>query len=72
MLKRSLFGNTNQVLGGDWRKAHFKFHDPFSDLAFALQVEKVTTGLVISSSLSHADLCFLVDACVKSNVEINM
>ncbi|XP_021014731.2 inactive ubiquitin carboxyl-terminal hydrolase MINDY-4B [Mus caroli] len=40
MLKRSLFGNTNQVLGGDWRKAHFNFHDPFSDLAFALQVKK--------------------------------
>ncbi|XP_052034688.1 inactive ubiquitin carboxyl-terminal hydrolase MINDY-4B [Apodemus sylvaticus] len=40
MLQRSLFGNLNQVLGGDWRKAHFKFHDPFSDLAFALQVEK--------------------------------
>ncbi|XP_063138966.1 inactive ubiquitin carboxyl-terminal hydrolase MINDY-4B isoform X2 [Rattus norvegicus] len=40
MLQRSLFGNTNQVLGSDWRKAHFKFHDPFSDLAFALQVEK--------------------------------
>ncbi|XP_051012858.1 inactive ubiquitin carboxyl-terminal hydrolase MINDY-4B [Acomys russatus] len=40
MLQRSLFGNTNQVLSSDWRKAHFKFHDPFSDLAFALQVEK--------------------------------
>ncbi|XP_028619507.1 inactive ubiquitin carboxyl-terminal hydrolase MINDY-4B [Grammomys surdaster] len=40
MLQKSIFGNMNQVLGGDWRKAHFKFHDPFSDLAFALQVEK--------------------------------
>ncbi|OBS79647.1 hypothetical protein A6R68_22151, partial [Neotoma lepida] len=40
MLQRSLFGNTVDVLGSDWRKAHFKFHRPFSDLAFALQVEK--------------------------------
>ncbi|KAM7331230.1 hypothetical protein ACRRTK_010419 [Alexandromys fortis] len=40
MLQRSLFGNTVHVLGSDWRKAHFKFHRPFSDLAFALQVEK--------------------------------
>ncbi|XP_060234330.1 inactive ubiquitin carboxyl-terminal hydrolase MINDY-4B [Meriones unguiculatus] len=40
MLQKSLFGDTNQVLSSDWRKAHFKFHDPFSDLAFALQVEK--------------------------------
>nr|XP_048280812.1 inactive ubiquitin carboxyl-terminal hydrolase MINDY-4B [Myodes glareolus] len=40
MLQRSLFGNAIHVLGSDWRKAHFKFHHPFSDLAFALQVEK--------------------------------
>ncbi|XP_028738006.1 inactive ubiquitin carboxyl-terminal hydrolase MINDY-4B [Peromyscus leucopus] len=40
MLQRSLFGNTVDVLGRDWRRAHFKFHRPFSDLAFALQVEK--------------------------------
>ncbi|EGV96693.1 Citrate synthase, mitochondrial [Cricetulus griseus] len=40
VLQRSLFGNTTHVLGSDWRKAHFKFHSPFSDLAFALQVEK--------------------------------
>ncbi|XP_040611138.1 inactive ubiquitin carboxyl-terminal hydrolase MINDY-4B [Mesocricetus auratus] len=40
MLQRSLFGNTVHVLGSVWRKAHFKFHSPFSDLAFALQVEK--------------------------------
>ncbi|XP_026634697.1 inactive ubiquitin carboxyl-terminal hydrolase MINDY-4B [Microtus ochrogaster] len=40
MLQRSLFENTVHDLGSDWRKAHFKFHRPFSDLAFALQVEK--------------------------------
>ncbi|CAH6779093.1 Mindy4b-ps [Phodopus roborovskii] len=40
MLRRILFGNTVHVLGSDWKKAHFKFHGPFSDLAFALQVEK--------------------------------
>ncbi|XP_029425270.1 inactive ubiquitin carboxyl-terminal hydrolase MINDY-4B [Nannospalax galili] len=40
MLRHSLFGNTVPVLSSDWRKAHFKFHAPFSDLAFALEVEK--------------------------------
>ncbi|KAL1777966.1 hypothetical protein HispidOSU_017555 [Sigmodon hispidus] len=40
MLQRSLFGNTVYVLGSNWRKAHFEFQRPFSDLAFALQVEK--------------------------------
>lgn len=60
MLQRSLFGNTVHVLGSDWRKAHFKFHRPFSDLAFALQVEKVTAG---DSWLSHFQ--FLISSCLS-------
>ncbi|KAM5292433.1 inactive ubiquitin carboxyl-terminal hydrolase MINDY-4B [Ctenodactylus gundi] len=39
-LRHVLFGNTDQVFSSDWKKAHFKFNDPFSDLAFALKVEK--------------------------------
>ncbi|KAM6160996.1 inactive ubiquitin carboxyl-terminal hydrolase MINDY-4B [Erethizon dorsatum] len=39
-LRQSLFGNTTHVFSCDWKKAHFKFHDPFSDLASALEVEK--------------------------------
>ncbi|KAK7809768.1 hypothetical protein U0070_002557 [Myodes glareolus] len=63
MLQRSLFGNAVHVLGSDWRKAHFKFHRPFSDLAFALQVEKVTAGSAISSCQSPlASLCFVMGA----------
>ncbi|XP_053456175.1 inactive ubiquitin carboxyl-terminal hydrolase MINDY-4B [Nycticebus coucang] len=39
-LRRVLFGNTVYVFNYNWRKAHFKFHDPFSELAFALEVGK--------------------------------
>ncbi|XP_031532782.2 inactive ubiquitin carboxyl-terminal hydrolase MINDY-4B [Vicugna pacos] len=39
-LRQSLFGNTVQVFSCDWTKAYFRFHDPFSDLAFALEVGK--------------------------------
>ncbi|XP_077915265.1 inactive ubiquitin carboxyl-terminal hydrolase MINDY-4B [Halichoerus grypus] len=39
-LRQSLFGNALHVFSYDWKKAYFRFHDPFSDLAFALEVEK--------------------------------
>ncbi|XP_023559855.1 inactive ubiquitin carboxyl-terminal hydrolase MINDY-4B [Octodon degus] len=39
-LRQSLFGNTSHVFSWDWRKARFKIHDPFSDLASILEVEK--------------------------------
>ncbi|ELR49755.1 Protein FAM188B2, partial [Bos mutus] len=39
-LRQTLFGNTIQVFSSDWTKAYFQFHEPFSDLAFALQVGK--------------------------------
>ncbi|KAI4578908.1 hypothetical protein MJG53_000785 [Ovis ammon polii x Ovis aries] len=39
-LRQTLFGNTIQVFSSDWTKAYFQFHEPFSDLAFTLQVGK--------------------------------
>uniref|UniRef100_A0A8D2BBJ7 MINDY family member 4B n=1 Tax=Sciurus vulgaris TaxID=55149 RepID=A0A8D2BBJ7_SCIVU len=39
-LQQSLFGNTAHVFSHDWKRAHFQFRSPFSDLAFALEVEK--------------------------------
>ncbi|KAF7481405.1 Hypothetical predicted protein [Marmota monax] len=39
-LRQSLFGNTVHIFSYDWNKAYFKFHSPFSDLAFALEVAK--------------------------------
>ncbi|XP_023411192.2 inactive ubiquitin carboxyl-terminal hydrolase MINDY-4B [Loxodonta africana] len=39
-LRQSLFGNTAHIFSYDWKKAYFKFREPFSDLAFALEVGK--------------------------------
>nr|XP_040125935.1 inactive ubiquitin carboxyl-terminal hydrolase MINDY-4B [Ictidomys tridecemlineatus] len=39
-LRQSLFGNTIHIFSYDWNKAYFKFHSPFSGLAFALEVAK--------------------------------
>ncbi|XP_037680762.1 inactive ubiquitin carboxyl-terminal hydrolase MINDY-4B [Choloepus didactylus] len=39
-LWQSLFGNTVHIFSYDWKKAYFKFHEPFSDLAFVLEVGK--------------------------------
>lgn len=44
-LQQSLFGNTAHVFSHDWKRAHFQFRSPFSDLAFALEVEKVRASL---------------------------
>ncbi|XP_058152384.1 inactive ubiquitin carboxyl-terminal hydrolase MINDY-4B [Dasypus novemcinctus] len=39
-LRQSLFGNTVHIFSSDWKRAYFKFHEPFSDLAFALEMGK--------------------------------
>ncbi|XP_030742834.1 inactive ubiquitin carboxyl-terminal hydrolase MINDY-4B [Echinops telfairi] len=39
-LCQSLFGNPVHVFSADWKKACFRFREPFSDLAFALEVGK--------------------------------
>ncbi|XP_008067950.1 inactive ubiquitin carboxyl-terminal hydrolase MINDY-4B [Carlito syrichta] len=39
-LRQVLFGNVVHVFSYDWKKAYFRFHDPFSDLAFALEMGK--------------------------------
>ncbi|KAK2090503.1 Inactive ubiquitin carboxyl-terminal hydrolase MINDY-4B [Saguinus oedipus] len=44
-LRQILFGNTVRVFSYSWKKAYFRFHDPFSELAFTLEVGKVSTKL---------------------------
>ncbi|XP_016072179.1 PREDICTED: protein FAM188B2 [Miniopterus natalensis] len=39
-LRQSLFGNTVPGFSSDWERACFRFHNPFSDLAFALEAGK--------------------------------
>ncbi|XP_037380539.1 inactive ubiquitin carboxyl-terminal hydrolase MINDY-4B [Talpa occidentalis] len=39
-LRQILFGNTVHVFSCDWKKAHFRFHESFSDLSFTLEIGK--------------------------------
>ncbi|XP_039213903.1 inactive ubiquitin carboxyl-terminal hydrolase MINDY-4B isoform X2 [Crotalus tigris] len=39
-LRRMLFGNTFQVFNYEWKKSYFRFHHPFTDLAYALEMDK--------------------------------
>ncbi|XP_060053066.1 inactive ubiquitin carboxyl-terminal hydrolase MINDY-4B [Erinaceus europaeus] len=39
-LQQSLFESPVHVFSYDWKKAFFSFHDPFSDLAFTLEMGK--------------------------------
>ncbi|KAG8136046.1 hypothetical protein E2320_009024, partial [Naja naja] len=39
-LRRMLFGNTFQVFSYEWKISYFRFHHPFTDLAYALEMDK--------------------------------
>ncbi|XP_075426557.1 inactive ubiquitin carboxyl-terminal hydrolase MINDY-4B-like isoform X2 [Ascaphus truei] len=39
-LRKMLFGNTFHIFNYEWKKSLFKFRDTFSNLAYALEVEK--------------------------------
>ncbi|XP_048017835.1 LOW QUALITY PROTEIN: inactive ubiquitin carboxyl-terminal hydrolase MINDY-4B [Megalobrama amblycephala] len=39
-LRKILFGNTFHIFNYEWKKSFFKFREPFSDLAYALETER--------------------------------
>ncbi|XP_043847816.1 inactive ubiquitin carboxyl-terminal hydrolase MINDY-4B [Dromiciops gliroides] len=39
-IRKILFGNTMHVFNHDWKKSYFKFHEPSSDLSYALEIGK--------------------------------
>ncbi|XP_016145496.1 protein FAM188B-like [Sinocyclocheilus grahami] len=40
-LRNILFGNTFHIFNYEWKKSFFKFREPFSDMAYALETERV-------------------------------
>ncbi|KAI2655898.1 Inactive ubiquitin carboxyl-terminal hydrolase MINDY-4B [Labeo rohita] len=40
-LRKILFGNTFHIFSYEWKKSFFKFREPFSDMAYALETERV-------------------------------
>ncbi|XP_062900884.1 inactive ubiquitin carboxyl-terminal hydrolase MINDY-4B [Mobula hypostoma] len=45
-LRKILFGTTFQVFNYEWRKSHFRFRDPNSDLSYALEAERGGTRCI--------------------------
>ncbi|XP_051874605.1 inactive ubiquitin carboxyl-terminal hydrolase MINDY-4B [Pristis pectinata] len=39
-LRKILFGTTFQLFNYEWKKSHFRFRDPYSDLSYALEAER--------------------------------
>ncbi|KAM4658722.1 inactive ubiquitin carboxyl-terminal hydrolase MINDY-4B [Amazona ochrocephala] len=46
-LRKLLFGNVSQLFSCEWAKACFRFHEPYSDLAYALETEKGGTRAIL-------------------------
>uniref|UniRef100_A0A8C1YP53 Ubiquitin carboxyl-terminal hydrolase MINDY n=1 Tax=Cyprinus carpio TaxID=7962 RepID=A0A8C1YP53_CYPCA len=42
-LRNILFGNTFHIFNYEWKKSFFKFREPFSDMSYALETERVVS-----------------------------
>lgn len=42
-LRKILFGNTFHIFNYEWKKSFFKFREPYSNLSYALEAERVST-----------------------------
>lgn len=48
-LRKMLFGSIFQVFSYEWKKAYFRFHEPCADLAYALEVDKVSHYTLVNT-----------------------
>uniref|UniRef100_A0A8C0A0Y2 Ubiquitin carboxyl-terminal hydrolase MINDY n=1 Tax=Anas zonorhyncha TaxID=75864 RepID=A0A8C0A0Y2_9AVES len=46
-LRKVLFGDTSRIFSHDWAQAHFRFREPHSDLAYALEADKGGTRAIL-------------------------
>uniref|UniRef100_A0A8B9DCH3 Ubiquitin carboxyl-terminal hydrolase MINDY n=1 Tax=Anser cygnoides TaxID=8845 RepID=A0A8B9DCH3_ANSCY len=46
-LRKVLFGDASHVFSHDWAQAHFRFREPHSDLAYALEADKGGTRAIL-------------------------
>ncbi|XP_066858435.1 inactive ubiquitin carboxyl-terminal hydrolase MINDY-4B isoform X2 [Anser cygnoides] len=46
-LRKVLFGDASRVFSRDWAQAHFRFREPHSDLAYALEADKGGTRAIL-------------------------
>ncbi|XP_059678867.1 inactive ubiquitin carboxyl-terminal hydrolase MINDY-4B [Gavia stellata] len=52
-LRKLLFGNVFHVFSCEWTKAYFRFREPYSDLAYALEAEKGGTRAILMAVQAH-------------------
>ncbi|RMC01856.1 hypothetical protein DUI87_21017 [Hirundo rustica rustica] len=52
-LQELLFGNTSSLFSCEWAAAHFSFHRPHSDLAYALEAGQGGTRAVLAAVQAH-------------------
>nr|XP_031361536.1 inactive ubiquitin carboxyl-terminal hydrolase MINDY-4B [Lonchura striata domestica] len=52
-LQKLLFRSTAPLFSGEWAAAHFRFHPPHSDLAYALQAGKGGTRPILAAVQAH-------------------
>ncbi|XP_039569688.1 inactive ubiquitin carboxyl-terminal hydrolase MINDY-4B [Passer montanus] len=52
-LQELLFRNTAPIFSCEWAAAHFRFHQPHSDLAYALQAGKGGTRAILAAVQAH-------------------
>uniref|UniRef100_A0A6J0SRG7 Ubiquitin carboxyl-terminal hydrolase MINDY n=1 Tax=Pogona vitticeps TaxID=103695 RepID=A0A6J0SRG7_9SAUR len=45
-LRRMLFGSTFHVFSYEWKRSYFRFHNPYTDLSFALEPDKSGAGAI--------------------------
>ncbi|XP_067307701.1 inactive ubiquitin carboxyl-terminal hydrolase MINDY-4B isoform X2 [Pseudorasbora parva] len=45
-LRSILFGNTFHIFNYEWKKSFFKFREPFSDMAYALETERAGVSAI--------------------------
>ncbi|XP_019328927.1 PREDICTED: protein FAM188B2 [Aptenodytes forsteri] len=52
-LRKLLFGNVFNLFSSEWAKAYFRFREPYSDLAYALEAEKGGTRAILMAVQAH-------------------
>ncbi|KAM9279233.1 inactive ubiquitin carboxyl-terminal hydrolase MINDY-4B [Morus bassanus] len=52
-LRKLLFGNVFHLFSCEWTKSHFRFREPYSDLAYALEAEKGGTRAILMAVQAH-------------------
>ncbi|XP_014801257.1 PREDICTED: protein FAM188B2 [Calidris pugnax] len=52
-LRKLLFGNTSHLFSCEWAQAYFRFREPYSDLAYALEAEKGGTRAILMAVQAH-------------------